>query len=168
MIPVWLGRRKANLFRCKSYGKHVWVFGTEGYIKAHPWKSAKVGISNMCCWSSINIDRWSKDEVWHSLWSRNGGSPVALLKPSPVHLLHVLISTQPSLYDQIETTFTVYQQNTHRRTECFGRNISWYPPCIHGHVWYLSKNSPKMAFVTGAFNYHVSVSFLNSMVLRTR
>ena len=27
----------------------------------------------------------------------------------------------------IETTFTVYKQNTHQRRECFGRNIPWYP-----------------------------------------
>ena len=50
------------------------------------------------------------------------GSPVAHLQVNPTHLLHVLISTQFSLYDQkyMETTFTVYEEKPQWRTECFG------------------------------------------------
>ena len=60
----------------------------------------------------------------HSFYTRKRGSPVALLLAA--HLLYVLISTQPTLYDPTyRNNFycSVYDQKTHRRTECIGRNI---------------------------------------------
>ena len=70
-------------------------------------------------WSCIKIDWWSNGELPQSFCTRNwgGGLPWPSCRPAPP-----IFSTLYLPY-LAETTFTAYEQKTHRRTECVGSNI---------------------------------------------